>query len=101
MTTFALERHDGGVEIMQLIDETSDPSKELAKWPAERQVEIRGFREIDPNDIPADRTHRDAWKHDFTVDTVKVAAINLEKRRDQAVADAKLADLKKIRDAVK
>lgn len=41
------------------------------------------YRVIDVADIPTDRTLRDAWAADFSVDEAKAEAIMAEKRRQQ------------------
>lgn len=58
---FAIERKDGCVSIMKLID-GDNPHSEIAKWNANDQAEVVSVHPIEETDIPADRTFRGAWK---------------------------------------
>jgi len=80
MSKFAIGRIDGGVSITTLISGTIEET--IAKWPAEKQEEIVSIREIDPSDISTDRTFRNAWKPDLTVDMPKAREIHKDKLRE-------------------
>lgn len=92
MRTYALGRSDGGVSIMRCFGDAT-PENELSKWPAAAAAAIVEIREIDPARIPADRTHRDAWTVDLTVDAVKAAAIDQSRAQPDRIAtlEARLA----------
>jgi hypothetical protein len=61
MPHFLIENTDGTVSIMQtFLDATAQDC--IDKWPAEKQALVASVTEIDPADIPADRTHRNAWE---------------------------------------
>lgn len=60
MSIYLLERSDGGVSIMRLVGDTT-PEKEVAKWPKEEQDIIVGIHPATEDDIPKDRTFRNAW----------------------------------------
>jgi hypothetical protein len=79
---YAIERKDGGVEIMQCFHGAS-VADEIAKWHPERQAEViaASVKPIDPSSIPADRTFRGAWKPDLTHDMEKCRAIHRDKLR--------------------
>lgn len=86
MKIYAIERVDGGVEIIQCFGPT--PQESIAKWPPERQAEITGLiREVSLADVQLDRTFRNAWKPDLTIDMVKAKAIakSKVKTKDQEI----------------
>lgn len=57
---YAIMRTDGGVSIMHTVGDV-DPQAEIAKWPPEEQAKVASFAPITKDDIPKDRTFRDAW----------------------------------------
>lgn len=118
---FAIERKDGGVEIMQCFGDAR-PETEIARWHSDRQAEviISSIKPIDPSSIPADRSFRDAWKADLSHDMAKcreitrgrlrrarapmLAALDVEYQRADESGDAKAkaeiaARKKALRDA--
>lgn len=78
MKFYALPKVDGGVAIMQCV---GDPAVELSKWHPDRRAIVTGeIHEIDPNELPKDRAHRDAWAMNgkkVEVDSVKKAALQV------------------------
>jgi hypothetical protein len=60
MATFLLTRVDGGVSVLRLI-EGKALEEELAKWPGELRSQIVATKEISEEELPKDRTFRDAW----------------------------------------
>ncbi len=59
MKLYALKRVDGGVEIMHT---DGNPLDMIAKWHPSRQAQVTGeFREIQPADLPANRSQRSKW----------------------------------------
>lgn len=82
MTIYAVKRSDGGVSIMNTIDETVDPAAEVAKWEADVQAQVVGWRVIPF--APVDRTFRNAWEDngaDVVVNMVKARNMWREKMR--------------------
>ena len=69
----AIERTDGGVEVMTLIG-GADAATEVAKWQAHYPGKYVSHREVADNVIPTDRSKRNAWRPDFTIDPTKVVA---------------------------
>lgn len=72
MAHYALRKADGTVGIMQTVGDAK-PEDCLAQWPADRRAEVLEVKAVDPVDIPADRTFRNAWtlsggkvEHDMT-----------------------------------
>ena len=62
MKIYALPRHDGGVEIMYT---DGDPQTALAKWHQKRRDEVTGETlEISADDVPQNRSEREAWRLD-------------------------------------
>lgn len=57
---YAISMADGSVAIMQTVGDAT-PEQCLAKWHPDSQKQVVSHQPIDPNDIPADRTFRDAW----------------------------------------
>jgi len=89
MKFYAITRADGGVEIMQT---ECDPAECVAKWAPEHRAEITGeIREIARSEVPTDRTFRNAWKADLTVDMPKAREIHRDTLR--ALRAPKLAAL--------
>jgi hypothetical protein len=61
VTRYILHRKDGGVEIMSCVDDAK-PESEIRKWTKSRQDEIAKVgRVVKDNEIPQDRTFRNAW----------------------------------------
>lgn len=84
MKYFLIKRDDGGVSIMNIPPRKEDgsyPSQYdcIAKWAD--QSGIIEVVEIDRGDIPQDRTFRDAWGHDLSVDMPKARDIWRKKMR--------------------
>jgi hypothetical protein len=84
MTTryFAIPKHDGGVVILETYDATP-PQAYCARWHPNLQseIDIAGIREITLDEVPTDRTFRDAWKLDLTHDMAKARDIQREHLR--------------------
>ena len=51
------------------------------------------YKIVDESELPKDRTYRNAWKYDFTVDSVKAAEIDAKK--------AEVAELAAMPDMIK
>lgn len=103
MTTFhpyAIRRADGGVTILQVLAGV-DPEGEVEKWkgtadPSWLPVVDWGF--VRPEEIPADRKHRNAWKFEngrVAVDAQKAAAIDALPR--VKTIEDRLQDLERAR----
>jgi len=60
---FAIPRKDGGVEVMQVFDDGTDPAKEVARWHPDRQadVDVSGIREIKKGETIPRGTGHVAW----------------------------------------
>lgn len=85
-----IERADGGVSILHLLSPNAVADEEVAKWRTTNPGYL-AHRPIDGSAIPADRTFRNAWKHDLTVDMPK--ARDLWRDRMRVVRASKLAEL--------
>jgi hypothetical protein len=80
---YAVNRHDGGVSIVHLSDETIDIKDFMAKWRPAMQAEhdLSSAREITLAELPQDRTFRDAWGHDLKPDIEKSRNIHRDRMR--------------------
>jgi len=75
---------DGSVAIMQMLGKDT-PQDCIAKWPAAEQAKVVSVMAIDPGDVPADRTFRNAWKLNGTIiehDMVKAREIRRNQLRE-------------------
>lgn len=92
MKTYALLRADGNVSIMRLVKGTIQEA--LAKYHTSSEFRVVDFREIQPDEVPADRTFRNAWAHDgarLFIDMPKARNIWRDRIREaRAVAFADL-----------
>jgi hypothetical protein len=90
---YAIKRNDGGVSVMQTTSADINPADEIAKWSAELQAahDLKSIKEINRAGIPSDRTFRDAWKHDLSVDMAK--ARDIQRDRIRAARAPQLAAL--------
>lgn len=61
MKTICIERADGGVSIMTIIRDDADVAQEVARWETGSGLTAVSFREIDPSEVPADRSRRHQW----------------------------------------
>ncbi len=94
MKYYALSRHDGGVEIMQVTE--GDAATSIARWPAERQAEIARIRNLTDAEFAAigsmDRAFRDAWRDaggviDHDMDKARLIHMSrIRKARDSRLA---------------
>lgn len=97
----AITRADGGVSLMRLAPQTVDGRAappdvpgEIAKWSDCHRGQYASHREITEDQVPADRTFRDAW-----TDAGGAVAVDMEKARDihmgrlRKARDEKLAAL--------
>lgn len=75
--TFAIDRRDGGVEIMHIYDDDSSPARQIAKWHTDRQAEVisASATQISLAVIPADRSARNRWARRGTSITIRPAQI--------------------------
>lgn len=106
----AITRNDGGITLLDFVTKEyasvdgigweREPSEEninaiIAKYPwADDCV---SWKIIEKKDVPEDRTFRNAWKHDLSVDMPKAREIHKDKlRRDRAPLMAAL-DIEAIR----
>jgi hypothetical protein len=79
-----IRKTDGSIDIMRLIDPAAQVQEEVDKWKDTHPNKYLAHLVVADQDIPADRTLRDAWTHDgvtFGLDAGKVAAINDAKNR--------------------
>ena len=96
MRRIVFTRPDGGVSIVHPVRNTvgetltTDAEIEHRAWdklPADAITP----RYIEASEIPADRTFRDAWRADFSIDLDKAKAIHT--KRLQGIEKTKLLDL--------
>jgi hypothetical protein len=84
----AVASKDGQIDILQTVQQPdgSWPSVDdcLAKWTPARRDRVAGHRQIEPAEIPTDRTFRDAWadKGRVQVDMPKAREIHRERMRE-------------------
>lgn len=74
MTKYAIERTDGGVSIMDLI--AGDVWAAIEQWKITAPGMYLSHREIKSENIPSDRTFRNALKPDLTHDIEKCREIH-------------------------
>lgn len=98
MTSIVIERADGGVSIMHLIEAEATPESiaaEITKWEEGSNLKAQSWHEIDPAALPADRTFRGAWIHGgagrVTIDMDKARPIQMDRIR--AARDVRLRAL--------
>jgi len=92
MAKYAIERTDGGVSIMETVNEAT-PDECIGKWTDEDRAAIVSITPIDVADIPADRTFRDAWKvNGKAVDHDMVKARGIQMTRIRVARNKKLAE---------
>lgn len=77
----AIERADGGVSIMEVIDETKLEDC-LQKWSFHHGAVV-SYRVIGLDDHPQDRTFRNAWKPDLTVCMDRAREIHMGRIREK------------------
>lgn len=80
MKKHLIEREDGGVSVLVMQDD-ADPAEEIAKWQTSSAVRATGNRTLSDDEIPSDRTFRDAWGHDLSVDIPKAREIHKQRLR--------------------
>lgn len=57
------------------------PEECIAKWPQEKRAQVLRVRAIDLAQVPTDRTYRDAWTPNLTVDMEKARSIQRDRVR--------------------
>ncbi len=86
----AITLNDGSLAIMQFVTraefEREATDEAIAAEIAKAGLDAQSWRRIDPEDIPADRTDRDAWQ-----DTGKTIAVDPERK---AILDAAMAAIR-------
>lgn len=61
MAYYAVNMNNGTVTVLNIIDETSNITKEIAKWGPEQKNGVVDYHIIDQSEIPTDRSFRNAW----------------------------------------
>ena len=62
MKIIAINRSDGGVSIMKILDDLLSIKSEIDKWEQSMNgITSVSYQEITEADIPTDRANRDAW----------------------------------------
>jgi hypothetical protein len=87
----AISRVDGGVSLLRTIGENVSIEEEIGKWQGAHPGAYLAHTEAKESDVPSDRTFRNAWKGDLSVDMGKARDIWKDKMR--AVRAPKLAAL--------
>lgn len=94
MKLYLLTLADGSVSVMRLLGDSTF-EVEVAKWDAVAQATVASFKEITEEEIPKDRTFRNAWSSDpdgsLKVDMAK--ARNIWRDKIRAARAPLLADL--------
>ena len=80
---YAIKMNDGSVAIMQVPDEYKDvlPDEIIKKWPESERLKVVSFHAIQDNDIPQDRTYRNAWTWNGKIEHDIVKARNVHRDR--------------------
>ena len=97
---YAIQRADGGVTILHVLAGV-DPADEVKKWEGTADpawLPIVDWAAIKREDIPQDRSHREAWtvnKGKIATDAVKAAVI--EARPRVKTLEERLQDLERGR----
>ena len=71
-------RTETGIAIITPAHSVAEAMKDIPKG-AEYKI-------IDESELPQDQTYCDAWKYDFTIDSVKVAEIDAERAESAELA---------------
>ncbi len=73
----AVSRSDGGLSILQIVDLNAD-DETIDALVIKHGIEAVSWRRISPDDLPQDRTDRDAWVDDgesIAVDQARAALL--------------------------
>jgi hypothetical protein len=98
MRIIAIERPDGGVSIMRILEETEGGvQRELDKWADLNPGGYLGHREITEHEIPKDRTFRNAWRHDLSVDMPRARDMWRAKMREARKPKLESLDIEAVR----
>lgn len=88
MSHHVLQMTDGTIAIMHTIarPDGNEPTADecIAKWHPDRRAAVQSHTPVDLAAIPADRTFRNAWRHDgaaFLVDMDHARAIHRDRMR--------------------
>lgn len=86
MPYYAVNKNDGGVTVLNIIDPTSDVEKEINKWPIDQKNAVVDYHIIQQSDVPTDRSFRNAWNFNqntkFGHDMTKAKNIFRDKIRE-------------------
>lgn len=100
MAKFALEMADGSVAIMETVGAVS-PEDCIAKWPEAERAKVVSHKPVEPANIPADRTFRNAWNlngdaidHDMTK-AREIHQARIEKAAERQKVEVPVVDLSK------
>jgi hypothetical protein len=86
MKTIAIKRADGGVGIMSVkAEHVSEAIRKYSELHSGTDFAYVSHREVQPSEIPTDRTFRDAWIDDGVLkhDTAKVKKIHKKRIEDE------------------
>lgn len=89
-----IARSDGGVSIMRTI---GAPDAEVKKWEQASNLMAVSYSEIADDDVPQDRTFRDAWTPDLTVDMPKARDIHMDRIRLVRDEEMKKLDIEQLK----
>ncbi len=85
MINILIKRTDGGVSVMEVTDK-SFVATAIRKWKDVKPGQYISHETVQPSNIPDDRTFRNAWTHDLSVDMDLARDIhmdNIRKPRDK------------------
>lgn len=97
MKTYALSKNDGSILIMSTLDNI-DIEEEVKKLPDAGQ--IKSYREITDDQLPADRDYRAAWVddgHNLQIDMPKAQTVHMEKIRSARDEKLKALDVETLK----
>lgn len=90
MKIYAIQRQDGSIAVMTLIDGI-DIEGEINKWPQLEQDKVLGWKEVSIDVLPSDRSFRDAWRMDIDKVIINLdAAKTIKMQQLRALRDEKL-----------
>ena len=92
MRTIAISRDDGGLSIMNLIDDAADIGAEVARWAAGTGISATAWEDITGRPLPA-REFRGAWViSGGNINVSMSQARDIHLARIRAARDSKLKD---------
>lgn len=90
---YLLKMQGGGVAILTLVSVDATVETVLAKWHPDERAKVVSWRPCEDDEIPADRTFRDAWVDRGTIAVDMPKARDIHRARMRQARGALLGDL--------